>query len=105
MAKHAWIQENLAAYLAGGLDADETARLEDNVSGCPNCARDLAETRQADQTLTALFSTALPDAALEDRLVQALRKPRAQRFPQLRRYRMIAAAVAAVFLLALVGTL
>jgi hypothetical protein len=105
MAKHAWIQENLAAYLAGGLDAEESARLEDHVAGCPNCARDLAETRQADQTLTALFSTALPDAGLEDRLVQSLRKTRAQRFPQLWRYRMIAAAVAAVFLLALVGTL
>jgi glycine cleavage system regulatory protein/predicted anti-sigma-YlaC factor YlaD len=105
MAKHAWIQENLAAYLAGGLDAEEASRLEDHVAACPICARDLAEARQADQTLTALFSTALPDAGLEDRLVQGLRKARAQRFPQLRRYRMVAAAVAAVFLLALVGTM
>lgn len=103
MAKHAWIQEHLAAYLAGGLDAEHAARLEEHVAGCPNCARDLAETRQADQVLSALFSSALPDAGLEDRLVQGLRKTRARRFPRLQRYRQIAAAVAAVFLLALVG--
>ena len=34
MSEHPWIQENLAAYLAGGLDATETSRLEQHVAGC-----------------------------------------------------------------------
>jgi len=32
---------------------EENHRLEEHVAGCPNCARDLAEARQADQVLAA----------------------------------------------------
>ena len=104
MPKHAWIQEHLATYIAGGLDTEETERLESHVASCPNCAKLLDELRAADQTLAALFTGVMPEAGMEDRVIQRLRNARPPRWPNLMRYGRMAAAVAAVFLVGLVGT-
>src|SRR5947207_3037614 len=104
MSKHAWIQEHLATYIADGLDAAEAERLEEHVASCTQCALALDEARNADRSLTALFAGALPDAGLEDRLIHRLRGAKSRRFPQLRRFGRIAAAIAAVLFVGLVGT-
>jgi hypothetical protein len=73
MSEHAWTLENLAVYLAGGLESAERERLEQHTADCPPCAAALAAARALDTSLTGLFAESRPSAALEDRLVQALR--------------------------------
>ncbi|MGH7174437.1 MAG: anti-sigma factor family protein, partial [Gemmataceae bacterium] len=74
MSDHAWILENLAAYLTGGLESAERERLETHTVECASCAAVLANTRAMDATLTGLFVEARPSATLEDRVIQTLRK-------------------------------
>src|SRR5579883_228790 len=73
MSDHAWILENLAAYLAGGLEPAERERLELHTSECAPCAAALADARAMDAALSGLFVEARPSAALEDRVIQTLR--------------------------------
>jgi hypothetical protein len=73
MSDHAWILENLGAYLTGGLEPAEHDRLEQHVNECASCAAVLGNTRALDVTLTSLFIDARPSAALEDRVIQTLR--------------------------------
>jgi glycine cleavage system regulatory protein len=104
MSEHAWVLENLAAYLADGLDAAERERLEQHAAACEACARALAEARNIDANLEALFANARPNPGLEDRLIQALRQApprRSLRFPAYARW---AVAAAAVVLLGCLGT-
>jgi hypothetical protein len=75
MSEHAWVLENLASYVAGGLDTAESERLQEHVAGCESCAKALAEAQAVDGGVEALFSEVRPDAALEDRMIQALRSP------------------------------
>ena len=105
MSEHPWIQENLAAYLAGGLDATEASRLEQHVAGCKPCARLLEEARHVDQSLSALFGDAQPEPGFEDRAIERLRKIRQRRWPRVLRYARYAAAAAAVLLVAGVGVM
>ncbi|WP_171470534.1 DUF4349 domain-containing protein [Frigoriglobus tundricola] len=101
MSEHVWVQEHAAAYLAGGLDAQEAERLEAHARDCPACSSALAAAQQLDGVLSELFTTARPDPELGDRAVARLRA-----VPQrkaLRRAARWAAAVAAVLLLASVG--
>lgn len=74
MSDHAWILENLAAYLTGGLEPAERERLEQHVQGCVPCADALANTRALDVTVTGLFFNVRPSASLEDHAIQTLRK-------------------------------
>src|SRR5438128_2363055 len=73
MSEHAWVLENIAGYEAGGLEAAECERLQEHIAACAPCAQALEETRGVDRTLEALFADIRPDAALEDRMVRALR--------------------------------
>jgi len=79
MSKHTWAQENVAAYVAGGLDAGERERLEQHAAECGECASALDETRAFDHHLGAAFAGVQPDAALEDRMIQRLRLERSRR--------------------------
>ncbi len=38
MSDHTWTQENIASYVAGGLDAAERERLEQHAADCGDCA-------------------------------------------------------------------
>jgi hypothetical protein len=73
MSDHAWILENLAAYLADGLEATERERLEQHIAACAPCSAALSAARDVDASLSALFAQARPSAALEDRAIQTLR--------------------------------
>jgi hypothetical protein len=73
MSDHTWILENLAAYLANGLDREERERFQQHLAECPTCAAELSAARGVDTTLTGLFAETRPNPTLEDRVVQALR--------------------------------
>jgi hypothetical protein len=74
MSEHAWTQDNLAAHVAGGLDAGERERLERHLAECFDCTSALENARAADRRLLALFQGVQPGPALEDRLIRSLRQ-------------------------------
>ena len=43
MSEHMWVQENLDAYVAGELTAQEGGRLERHLDGCTECAEALRQ--------------------------------------------------------------
>jgi hypothetical protein len=75
MSDHAWTLENLAAYLAGGLEPAERERLEQHTADCVPCTAALSDARVLDRALSGLFAESRPNATLEDRVIQKLRTP------------------------------
>lgn len=106
MSEHKQAQTTIAAYVAGGLKAEQRQRLEQHLAECPECADDVAAARALDRKLVALFSHANPGPALENRLLKVM-----QKLPPLSRNRplrlsgkaMTIVGAAAAVLLALVG--
>src|SRR5579863_9355755 len=77
MSEHVWAQENIAAYVAGGLDASEGERIEKHAADCAACARDIDDARSLERKLAPLVLAADPGPALEDRIIQSLPTVRA----------------------------
>ncbi len=103
MSDHAWAQENLVGFLAGGLTGDERGRLERHAAGCAACAKALAEWGAVDKGLDDLFAEVRPEAGWENRVIQSLRaapSPRRSRWLVVGRY---AAALAALVFLGVLG--
>ena len=72
MSEHAFVQENLAGYVADGLTAQERERFDRHVHGCGDCHRLLAEQRAFDDSLGKLFASARPAAGFENRVIAGL---------------------------------
>ncbi|HYT95049.1 MAG TPA: zf-HC2 domain-containing protein, partial [Gemmataceae bacterium] len=104
MSEHQWVSENLATFVADGLDAAERERLEQHTANCSECAAALADARAVSDALEELFVTERPDDALEDRLIQSLRE---QSLPwswrRLSRTAKVLVAAAAVIVLTVTG--
>src|SRR5215471_7210886 len=107
MSDHVWALENIAAYLAGGLDPTEGEPLEQHAAQCAVCARFLDEARSLERRLSPLFRAAKPGAALEDRIIQSLliapREEKRRRAFHLSWKAKTGLAVAAALLLAFIG--
>jgi anti-sigma factor RsiW len=103
MSEHAWTLENIAAFVAGGLDPAEAERLERHAAECPECAAMLREGRTLDGGLSALFATAQPGPALEDRMIQSLRMQAAGQVLRSRWRRKLAFGAAAAVALGVTG--
>src|SRR5438105_70822 len=104
MSEHAWVQENLASYFAGGLDAGEGERLEQHLAECSSCAQAAEELRAIDHSLADLFAAVQPASSLEDQLIQSLRAaPMRSRLPFLK-FAQGGLAAAAVLMIAFLGT-
>src|ERR1700721_2929990 len=73
MTEHAWSQEQIAAYLAGGLNAEEIERLEAHARDCQECKTALESFRRFDRGLNSLFEIGKPGPELEDRALFTLR--------------------------------
>jgi hypothetical protein len=73
MSEHAWTLENIAAFVAGGLDAAEAERVERHAADCAECAAALRAARALDHGLDGLFAAGRPGPALEDRMIHSLR--------------------------------
>jgi hypothetical protein len=76
MSDHTWTQEHAAAFVAGGLSAEEAERLEAHVRDCPACAAAVSAARDLDRGLGSLFAADRPGPALEDRAVRSFRAGR-----------------------------
>ena len=102
MIDHAWVLENLDTFLAGELTTGERENLEQHVATCESCTLALADARRLEKLMNGLFSDARPDANLDERVIQSVRKEpmRAFKRPTLWRF---AAAAAAVLVVGLVG--
>jgi len=70
--EHTWFQQQIAAYLAGGLHAEDLPRFQQHESACPACAASLAELRKMDDDLSAVFQPVRPTEDFEDRLIARL---------------------------------
>lgn len=70
-------RERLSAYLDGELSAEERANLEAHLSGCAECARELAALRQTKALLGALPAPALPRSFSLPEKLRPLPAPRA----------------------------
>jgi hypothetical protein len=76
MSDHTWAVEQVAAYVAGGLDAVECERFDAHARDCPACATALADARSIDRGLSSLFASVRPRPLLEDDTIQKLRTER-----------------------------
>ncbi len=98
---HAWVHENLAAYLAGGLNSEERARLDAHVNSCAECFDAFTEARDADRAAQRALAGLLPagvGAAFEDRLITHTRETAMNRwkYPLVRRAAYATAAAVAL---------
>jgi hypothetical protein len=98
---HEWTREQLAAHLAGGLDAGERARLEAHMAACAECIAEFDELKRFDRNMDQLFQAARPEPGLEERVIHALREVPAR--ASITPFRRFASAAAALLLLGLVG--
>src|SRR5262249_11783638 len=73
MSEHAWVHDNLVAYVAGGLDAAEGERVEAHAAECEACAAALRDARAFDRDMDSLFAATRPSPAMEDRLIKVFR--------------------------------
>lgn len=103
MSDHAWALENVAAYLADGLEAAERERLEAHAADCPACAQALGAARDLDTELSNLLAPARPAADLEDRLLRRLGTATPPAPRRVRPWGWPAMAAAAVLLLGMTG--
>ncbi len=103
MSEHAWTLENIAAFVAGGLDPAEAERLESHAAGCAECAAALRKAQALDQGLEALFAAERPGPALEDRAIRSLREESARAVLRSGWRRKLAWGAAAAVTLGLTG--
>lgn len=103
MSDHEWARENLDAYVAGGLPANERGRIEQHLAACAECTQALTQARRLESSMAELFADARPDAKMEERMIHRLRKVRPpRRWPAWTRF---AVGAAAMVLLGLVGAI
>lgn len=104
--RHDELRVLLGAYVLGGLDATDRARLEEHLEGCGECREELARFASLPALLHRAgppIEPAEPDAAGWDQLLAAAR---AERLELKRRRKWIAAAAAVVILAAAsIGTM
>ena len=105
MSDHAWTQENLAAFVVGGLTAAEVERLEGHARDCPECAAAVAEVRRFDGGLRSLFAPVRPASGLEDRAIGATRSVGRRRVSTRIRVPRLAAVAAGLLVLTTIGAL
>ncbi|HWG42603.1 MAG TPA: DUF4349 domain-containing protein [Gemmataceae bacterium] len=105
MSDHTWVLENLATYLADGLEPAERERFEQHTAECEACAAALTSARDMDATLTGLFAGTRPSTMLEDRAIQSLRTKSQDNGWRLPIPAWLAVAAAALLLLGFTGAM
>jgi hypothetical protein len=100
-ADHEWAKEQIAAHLAGGLSADERARLETHTASCAECIAEIDAARRFDRQMDDLFTPIRPKAGLEERVIRVLRCAPPQKTRSMASRLILAAA--AVVLMGVLG--
>lgn len=95
----------LPGYALGCLDPEDERAVAVHLPGCPACREELASFVQVADRLSTTVPAAEPPAGLEHRILRGigLRAPRVSRFPRQGAWRPALAAMAAVFVAALVA--
>lgn len=78
-ADHEWARELIAAHLAGGLNAEERARMEAHVASCAECIAEVNEASRFERGLETAFAPIRPAPGLEERVIRSLRARPASR--------------------------
>jgi hypothetical protein len=73
--EHNWFDDHAAAFVMGGLTADERERIESHARDCTMCAARLAGLAQTDQTMNHLFASLRPSAGFEQAIIDRLNRP------------------------------
>lgn len=73
----AQVRDDLPAYALGVLDADEQARVEAHLTGCPECQSALRRFETTVGALGAAVAPAMPPPALRSTLLAEIRRPSA----------------------------
>jgi Domain of unknown function (DUF4349)/Putative zinc-finger len=105
MSDHAWTQEQVSAYIMGGLSAAEMNRVDAHSRQCPDCAAALSAARGMDRNLQALFADVRPGLELEDEAVRSTRTFRPRRFTYTSWVPRLAAAAVILVGLGLIGAM
>ena len=71
--KYAEIHPNLAAFVLGGLEAEEAAEVRHHLDSCPVCQSELEELRMVNRTLEAAPPPATPPAYLKGEILSRVR--------------------------------
>jgi len=71
---HAFIHENMAAYLADALDPAQRAAFDAHINNCPECFDAFSEARDADRALQRTLAGLAPDPKLEDHITSYVRE-------------------------------
>lgn len=100
-ADHEWARELIAAHLAGGLNAEERARMEAHVATCAECIAEINEVGRFERGLEDVFKPIRPAPDLEEKVIRALRSAPERRSWGL--FGKFLAAAAAAGLLGAVG--
>jgi hypothetical protein len=105
MSDHDWTQEQLAAYVTGGLSADEAGKVDRHIAGCSDCAAALAAERDTDRHLRALFADVRPGFELEDTVVRSTRTLRPRMLGSASWWPRVAIAACLLLAVGMVGSL
>ena len=104
---HAWFKERIGAFVAGGLDADDSKRFNAHQNQCPDCATRLEKIAHVDTAMQDALRDLQPRGIghLDARIIQALRKEDAKRSRFSPFFKNAAAACAAMVLCGVLGFL
>jgi anti-sigma-K factor RskA len=71
--KFAEVHPNLAAFVLGGLEAEETAEIQLHLDSCPDCQSELEELRKVNRALDAAPPLAAPPVYLKGEILSRVR--------------------------------
>jgi anti-sigma-K factor RskA len=74
--KFAEVHPNLAAFVLGGLEAEEAAEIRHHLDSCPGCQSELEELRKVNRALDAAPPLAVPPAYLKGEILSRVRAER-----------------------------
>lgn len=102
--EHDWCNQQMAAYLAGGLGDEERCRFEAHAGECDACTRELDELRGIESHMTGLFAPVMPAGDFEDRMISRFRTSKTRRRMKVHPIvRKVALAAAAAIVVGAVG--
>jgi len=74
--KYAEVHPNLAAFVLGGLEPEETAEIQRHIASCTDCQSELQELRKVNRALDAAPPPAVPPSYLKGEILSRVRAER-----------------------------
>jgi len=103
VSDHEVIRELIAAYALDALDADESARVQEHLTTCAGCRKDLTEYARVCDGMAVSASPAAPPQGLEQKVLREASLAKQRRVPWIARAWNPALAAAAAMLIIVLG--